>query len=243
MKWLNVFQEASFSLDRDTGRCVGSVTWTDRLIHSMNSGFFRLLDAGRYMELDGITSKHLYRFLAVVFDKTDVVLIDARKLATENLGIVNLPRYFSRLLQTLEPAFDQLVRGQVLASYHIVDAEQWRIALHRHPDYVPERKTLLLEAANTDTEFQRVQAAKSLEEAGVIEYQQFRQELAATRFSDLSENRRRLQQERFQRIALEMREREADELILQDLAKAETPPFNKRCLRRRAEQAVLTFCG
>lgn len=388
VKWLNVFQEASFSLDCDSGRCLGSVTWTDRLIQSMNSGFFRLLDAGRYMELDGITSKHLYRFLAVAFDKTDVVLIDARKLSTENLGILNLPRYFSRLLQTLEPAFDQLIRVQVLASYHIVDAEQWRIALHRHPDYVPERKTLLLEAANTDTEFQRAQAQKALEEAGiapepsarytlqadtpaefyrfrraalliaamkdegvlphaaialiersmelgittaaaveildwceigievcrqkkqsqqrlrnpagllikiardaeerprlvsdalaqelrqrfeqkerahlrqlndaeersfVLEYEQFRQELASSRFSDLSEDRRRVlrrekldllrQQERFQRIAPEMREREADELILQDLAKAETPPFDKWYLRRRAEQAVLPFRG
>ena len=59
VKWCNVFQEASFSLNRVTGRCTGSVTWTDKLIQSMDSGFFRLLDANRYMELDGITAKHL----------------------------------------------------------------------------------------------------------------------------------------------------------------------------------------
>src|SRR6185369_799147 len=77
VKWVNVFQEASFSLNRATGRCTGSVTWTDKLIQSMDSGFFRLLDANRYMELDGITAKHLYRFLAVAFAKTDVVIADA----------------------------------------------------------------------------------------------------------------------------------------------------------------------
>jgi len=32
VKWCNVFQEASFSLNRSTGRCTGSVTWTDKLI-------------------------------------------------------------------------------------------------------------------------------------------------------------------------------------------------------------------
>ncbi|MGH9453436.1 MAG: hypothetical protein ACRD2O_05645, partial [Terriglobia bacterium] len=46
VKWLNVFQEASFSLDRSSGRCTGTVTWTDKLIRSMDCGFFRLLDAG-----------------------------------------------------------------------------------------------------------------------------------------------------------------------------------------------------
>ena len=114
VKWVNVFQEASFSLDRETGRCIGSVTWTDKLIQSMNSGFFRVLDAGRYMELDGITGKHLYRFLAVAFEKTDMLLMDARKLAIEHLGIMTPPKYLSRLMQTLEPAFDQLIRIEVL---------------------------------------------------------------------------------------------------------------------------------
>ena len=140
VKWVNVFQEASFTLDRDSGRCIGSVTWTDKLIQSMNSGFFRVLDAGRYMELDGITGKHLYRFLAVAFERTDMVLINARKLAAEHLGIVNPPKYLSRLMQTLEPAFDQLIRIEVLGSYHIVDSDRWEIALRRHNNYVPERK-------------------------------------------------------------------------------------------------------
>src|SRR5271165_7573367 len=143
VKWCNVFQEASFSLNRTTGRCTGSVTWTDKLIESMDSGFFRLLDASRYMELDGITAKHLYRFLAVAFAKTDVLIIDARQLSTEHLGILNPPKYLSRLLQTLEPAFDQLIRLQILASYHVVAGEDWRIALHKHEEYVSERKTLL----------------------------------------------------------------------------------------------------
>ena len=78
-------------MNRTTGRCTGSVTWTDKLIQSMDSGFFRLLDANRYMELDGITAKHLYRFLAVAFAKTDVVIIDARQLCHGAPGDVESP--------------------------------------------------------------------------------------------------------------------------------------------------------
>ena len=39
----------------------------------------------------------------------------------------------------------------------------------------------------------------------------------------------------------EVREREADGLILNDLARSEVPPFDKWYLRRRAQQAVLPF--
>lgn len=166
VKWVNVFQEASFSLDRDTGRCIGSVTWTDKLIQSMNSGFFRVLDAGRYMELDGITGKHLYRFLAVAFEKTDMVLMDARKLALEHLGIINPPKYLSRLMQTLEPAFDQLIRIEVLGSYHIVESDRWEIALRRHKNYVPERKILLSSDAIGSRELNRTCTQSKLEKAG-----------------------------------------------------------------------------
>jgi len=167
VKWLNVFQEASFSLNRATGRCTGSVTWTDKLIQSMDSGFFRLLDANRYMELDGITAKHLYRFLAVAFAKTDVVIADARQLSTEHLGILNPPKYLSRLMQTLEPAFEQLNRIQVLGSYQIVASEDWRIALHRHPNYVSERKTLLLHGSLMDPETRRAQCLEQLQHGGI----------------------------------------------------------------------------
>ena len=169
MKWLNVFQEASFSLDRATGRCLGSVTWTDKLIQSMDSGFFRLLDAGRYMELDGITAKHLYRFLAVAFEKTDMILMDARKLAVEHLGILNPPKYLSRLMQTLEPAFDQLIRIEVLGSYHIVEAERWEIALRRHHNYVPERKMLLSPDPVGTRELNQFYCMKRLERASMPE--------------------------------------------------------------------------
>jgi hypothetical protein len=167
VKWCNVFQEASFSLDRATGRCTGSVTWTDKLIQSMDSGFFRLLDSGRYMTLDGITAKHLYRFLAVAFEKTDLILVDARKLAVSHLGIVNPPKYFSRLMQTLEPAFEQLIQIQVLGSYHVVNGEQWRVALRRHPGYVPERKTLVLQGAVDAPEAVRERCRELLVKAGI----------------------------------------------------------------------------
>jgi hypothetical protein len=166
VKWINVFQEANFTLDRESGRCVGSVTWTDKLIQSMNRGFFRVLDAGRYMELDGITGKHMYRFLAVAFEKTDIVVIDARKLAVEHLGILNPPKYLSRLMQTLEPVFDQLIGIQVLGSYHIVDSQKWELALHRHKTYVPERKSLVMDDPAATLELTRVRIERQLEKAG-----------------------------------------------------------------------------
>src|SRR5579862_1421015 len=166
VKWLNVFQEASFSLNRTTGRCTGSVTWTDKLIQSMDSGFFRLMDANRYMELDGITAKHLYRFLAVAFAKTEVVIIDARQLSMEHLGILNPPKYLSRLMQTLEPAFEQLMRIGVLGSYQIVSSEDWRIALHKHADYVSERKTLQLHSGLADPEARRAWCQERLQQGG-----------------------------------------------------------------------------
>jgi hypothetical protein len=166
VKWCNVFQEASFSLNRTTGRCTGSVTWTDKLIQSMDSGFFRLLDANRYMELDGITAKHLYRFLAVAFAKTEIVIVDARQLSTEHLGILNPPKYLSRLMQTLEPAFEQLNRIQVLGSWQTVSSEDWRIALHRHPGYVSERKTLLMQSSTADPDTRRAFCQERLQQAG-----------------------------------------------------------------------------
>jgi hypothetical protein len=364
---------------------MGTVTWTDKLIQSMDSGFFRLLDAGRYMDLDGLTAKHLYRFLAVEFEKTDLVLIDARKLASEHLGIVNVPKYLSRLMQTLEPAFDQLIRIQVMNAYHIISAEEWKIALHRHPAYMPESKTLL-HAPQGSPDLKRAYCAKLLERAGltpqaatnyaesadtkeqfyaleraarmldgmkdeevlphvavhlvrkaldndpiggegrdlldwceiacdmcrerkrgaqnlrnpagflmkivkdpdsrkrfvgqerestykqrfrqreeaalrqeqeaeertlILEYERFRNKAASKAFADLSEDERNAlrktkaeilkQQDRYERMPAEAREREADELILNDLARSEAPPFDKWYLRRRAQQAMLPF--
>src|SRR5436853_3104461 len=125
-----------------------------------------MMDATRYMELYGITAKHLCRFLAVAFARTDVVIIDARQLSTEHLGILNPPRYLSRLMQTLEPAFEQLNRIQVLGSWQIVSSADWRIALHRHPHYVSERKTLLMQGLGSDREARRERCAELLQTGG-----------------------------------------------------------------------------
>jgi hypothetical protein len=119
------------------------------------------------MALDGITAKHLYRFLSVAFERTDIVLIDARRLATEHLGILNVPKYLSRLMQTLEPAFEQLIEIGVLASYHVVAADGWRLALHRHAGYVPERNALANASAIDLSELNRMQCRKALEKAGI----------------------------------------------------------------------------
>ena len=386
VKWSNVFQEASFSLDRVTNRCVGVITWTDKLIQSMDRGFFRAIDAGRYMQLDGITAKYLYRFLATTFEKTDLIVIDARRLAVEHLGILKLPKYFSRLMQTLEPALDQLVSIGVLSAYHVISTEEWTIALHRHASYLPERKNLLLQSAADCSELNRAFCERALERAGlsskaaadyaaavdtpqgfyllrravevveamkeygvvpqvaqqilrraletgaatseardyvdwceiaveicqqkkragqtlrnsaglvikiikdpeararlvgdelsatllerfrerekaalrqheeaetraeVIEYEQYRRELAQTLFSELTPAARQAlrrempeiprQTDRLDRLPAETREREMDELVLEELARKEVPPFEKWLLRKRAQQAVLPF--
>jgi hypothetical protein len=101
----------------------------------------------------------------VAFEKTDLIVMDARKLAMEHVGILNPPHYFSRLMQTLEPAFDQLVKIQVLGSYNVISAEDWRIAMHRHPSYVPERKSLMLQST-TCPELSRAHCQSVLEKAG-----------------------------------------------------------------------------
>jgi hypothetical protein len=306
----------------------------------------------------------------------------------QNLGILNLPKYFSRLLQTLEPAFDQLVRLQILASYHVVSSDEWKIALHRHPSYVPATQTLLLETPAGAPELQRAQMVKLLEKAGftgkliaaalpevatkqdfyavqravrlfdlmkehevlphvamslvrraleanatdgegrdlldtiemaievcrqkresgqnlrnaggflvsfikdeavrrrlfslehenstrlgyrqreitlmrqeeqaeervlILQYEAFRQELARQAWKDLSEDKRRSlsrqklellrDQDRFKRLPEEVRQQEAEELILQDLARTEAPPFDRWHLRYQAQQALLPFEG
>jgi len=166
VKWLNVFQEFSCFVDHSTGRFTGSVTWTDKVIQAMDSGFFRVLDSSTYMELDGITAKHLYRFLVVAFERTDMVVIDARRLAAEHLGILNVPKYFSRLMQTLEPAFEQLVKSRVLGAWHIVSTPNWRIALHRHVAYTPESKKLLDHSTAMDEEALRSYCQKQLGSVG-----------------------------------------------------------------------------
>jgi hypothetical protein len=68
-------------------------------------------------------------------------------------------------MQTLEPAFDQLIKIQVLGSYNVISAEDWRIAMHRHPSYVPERKSLLLQST-TCPELSRAHCQSVLEKAG-----------------------------------------------------------------------------
>lgn len=166
VKWVNVFQEASFSFDRKTGRCIGTVTWTDKIINAMDNGFFRVLDATRYMQLDGLTAKHLYRYLAVAFEQTEMLLIDARQVAVQHLGILNPPKYLSRLMQTLEPALEQLRLAGVVASWHVVSKADWRIAIRRAESYVPERQTLSVQANLGDLESRRLQCAQMLERGG-----------------------------------------------------------------------------
>src|SRR5580704_2226937 len=85
----------------------------------------------------------------------------------------------------------------------------------------------------------------------ILEYESFRQELAKQVWNDLSEDKRRnlskqklellREQERFKRLPEDVRQQEAEELILQDLARTEAPPFDRWHMRYRAQQAMLPF--
>jgi len=85
----------------------------------------------------------------------------------------------------------------------------------------------------------------------VMEYEQYRDETARRIFEELADSARAnlrkekieifKQQSRYEKLDIRMREHEIDELICQDLARREVPPFEKWYIRRRAQQAVLPF--
>jgi hypothetical protein len=315
-----------------------------------------------------------------------MVLMDARKLAIEHLGIIKPPKYLSRLMQTLEPAFDQLIRIEVLGSYHIVESDRWEIALRRHKSYVPERKILLSPDATGSCELKRTCAQSRLEKSGfseklakqftvhaetarefyqldraarllsafveagmlqhvavgiirraletgvaceegvhtldtfeialdtcrkkrhtgqsvnnpaglivklirdqegdrklvgeeaiqqarltfrqrehaalaqleleeqrslIIEYERYREEMARVLYEDMADGAKAAlrrektewlkQQPRYEKISVAAREREVEDLICQEIARREVPPFEKWYIRRRARQAILQF--
>jgi len=89
------------------------------------------------------------------------------------------------------------------------------------------------------------------ERALILEYERFRQDLAQSVYRELPDDKRAAlvreklevlsQHDRFQRMPREAREQEAEDLVLQDLAKKEAPAFEKWLLRRKAAQIVLPF--
>jgi hypothetical protein len=89
------------------------------------------------------------------------------------------------------------------------------------------------------------------ERALILEYEQFRQTTALGLFEQLSDSSKQalskeksdlLRREgRLEKMAPDVREREVTDLILQDLARNDVPPYSKWLLRKRAGQAVLPF--
>lgn len=89
------------------------------------------------------------------------------------------------------------------------------------------------------------------ERALILEYEQFRQATALQLFEQLSDSSKQtltkeksdwLRREgRLEKMTPEVREHEVMDLILQDLAKNDVPPYSKWLLRKRAGQAVLPF--
>ena len=87
----------------------------------------------------------------------------------------------------------------------------------------------------------------------ILEYERSRMHLAELLFQEMPDSKKALlrkqkaeilrQQERFQRISPEVREREVDAAVVQDIAREEAPPFEKWRLRKQAQQAVLAFAA
>ena len=85
----------------------------------------------------------------------------------------------------------------------------------------------------------------------ILEYEEFQQHMARTRFEEMNDAvRHALRQEkiellqkegRLEKMRPETQEAEIAQMILQDLARKEVPPYPKWLLRKRATQAVLPF--
>lgn len=85
--------------------------------------------------------------------------------------------------------------------------------------------------------------------AEILEYERYRSRMARMIFDELPQASRQAlrkekaetvrHQERFDRLPTEVREREIDELVFQDLARRDVPPFEKWLLRKRAQQGAL----
>jgi hypothetical protein len=77
------------------------------------------------------------------------------------------------------------------------------------------------------------------ERAVILEYEQLSDSSKQALWKEKAELLRR--EGRLERMAPDLRDRELTDLVLQDLARTEVPPYGKWLLRKRAGQAVLPF--
>ena len=114
-----------------------------------------------------------------------------------------------------------------------------------------ELETTLKNTFRRQQEMAERQDREDSERALIMEYEQSRVQIAERLFQDMPDLKRALMrkqkaetlrhQDRFQRIAPDVQEREIDGAIIQDIAKKEAPPYEKWRLRKQAQQAVLAF--
>jgi len=93
------------------------------------------------------------------------------------------------------------------------------------------------------------QAEQEEERQLILDYERHRHQCAREALEAMQESTREAllrekaevlrQHDRLNRIAPELQEQEIEQLVLQDLAKREAPPFERWKLRLRAQQAVL----
>jgi hypothetical protein len=62
---------------------------------------------------------------------------------------------------------DQLIRAQVISSYHVVSQKEWTIGLVRHPAYAGESERVLSNTGAASLEVCRENAVKQLEKTGL----------------------------------------------------------------------------
>jgi hypothetical protein len=115
----------------------------------------------------------------------------------------------------------------------------------------PEMEASLKNAYRRQLQQSQRQDRENSERAMILEYEQSRLAIAELIFKEMPDVKKALlrkqkaellrQQDRFQRIAPDVQEREIDAALIQDLARKEGPSYEKWRLRKEARQAVLSF--
>jgi hypothetical protein len=92
----------------------GYIIWSERIWENFKAGYIKNLDTEFYYSLENTLARRLYRFLDKRMHYQNEYQIDVYDLAAR-LGMMPYP-YPSRVVQKLQPAFDELLARDYLAS-------------------------------------------------------------------------------------------------------------------------------
>jgi hypothetical protein len=186
------------------------------------------------------------------FAEHGVVAHVALNLIRKTLDAGPLTEEGLRTLDIYEIALD-MCRQKKAAGQNMKNPAGLIVKIIKDPDAVLGEEVIDSACRAFRQQEQAIFAQQELAEqrALVLEYEQYREEMAKTLFEELPDslrtNLRRekndlfRQQARYDKLDAKAREQEVDDLIRHDLARREVPPFEKWYIRRRAQQTVLPF--